>query len=163
MIRAKFRCMHIDQGLNDQVTIKLSPVIPKKGLPNFEENKQFWEYSPSGECTLTYKGTPMILGENNISEAFKVGSFYYIDMQKTDAAPDAPGFWALERREEYLRSTTTVHFRLNWVKQEDPSQLRAGYLQIGLSEKAQPAKEAFGAPADGWSIGFHFAHGPELE
>ncbi len=164
MIRAKFRCMSISNVLNNEVVIKLLPVIPKKGLPNFEENKQFWEYSPSGECIIGYRGMPMIQGENDIKPAFEVGSFYFIDMEKQpDLTENPPGYWSLERREENLGSTTVVNFRLGWVKAEDPSQFRHGFLSIGLSDKAVAARDAFGAPACGWSIGFHFAHGAEAE
>lgn len=171
MIRAKFRCLHINAGLNDAVEVHLAPVIPKKGLPNFEENKQFWEYSPSGSCRLDFRGQlPHIVtarAPNGEAAAmrptFEVGSFYFIDMEKVDVANDAPGVWNLDRREEHLRSSTVVDFRLRWGKESDPAQLRAGFLQIGLSEKATAAREAFGPPSDGWAITFSFAHGPELE
>lgn len=166
MIRAKFRCMSISDGLNDSVQIRLAAVIPKKGLPNFEENKQFWEYSPNGECLLTYTGRPMLIGVDNVSHAFEVGSFYFIDMEKTQGTDpknsnikDADGVWQLARREDHINGYGSVDFN-TYPK---TGQLKSGELKIGLSEKADGAKAAFGAPAWGWSIGFHFAHGAELE
>lgn len=165
MIRAKFRCMAIT-ALLDGCQIRLAPVIPKKGLPNFEENKQFWEYSPSGECNLTYKGQPTLTEENGVSAVFEVGSFYFIDMEKTRGADsknsdlkDVDGLWSLQRREDHLGGYANVDFTCY----PKTGLLKSGDLKIGLSDKADGAKAAFGQPAYGWSIGFRFAHGPELE
>ena len=165
-IRAKFRCMSISDGLNDSVQVRLAAVIPKKGLPNFEENRQFWEYSPSGECMLTYAGRPMLVEPDGVSAAFVVGSFYFIDMEKQQCVDaknsdlkDTDGLWSLSRREDHVGGYGNVDFCVY----PKTGQLKSGDLKIGLSEKADGAKTAFGTPAYGWSISFHFAHGAEAE
>jgi hypothetical protein len=159
MIRAKFRCLHIDNSLDKVTTAKLAPVIPKKGLPNFEENRQFWEYSPSGEAVLTFKGDP----KDSDGRLFVVGDFYFIDMEKSAVDPLTADAWVLARREEHLGGTCTVDLRLEWRKSEDPRALREGFMRIGMSEKADAAQASFGRPANGWAVRFSYAHGPEAE
>jgi len=57
-------------------TAILKPVTPKSvydnGTPEeAEENRRFWSASPSGECTLRYRG----------DMPFVPGSYYYVDME----------------------------------------------------------------------------------
>ena len=166
MIRAKFRCISVSEGLSNSRQIRLAAVIPKKGLPNFEENQQFWKYSPSGEMKLTYDGVPMIVGDNSISHAFEVGSFYYLDMEKQpDVNEERPGLWNLSERQNWLGGSSKITMRLPWVDRNKPNapQLRAGEFEIQLNDEAKGAKEQFGDVGYGWKITITLAHGPELE
>jgi hypothetical protein len=169
MIRAKFRCLSVSEGLGNSVQIRLAAVIPKKGLPNYEENQQFWKYSPSGEMKLTYNGVPMVVAgddrSGSVSRRFEVGAFYYIDMEKKDVDKEQPELWSLAERHNWLGGQSKITFRLPWVDPNKPDapQLRAGEFEIQLSNEAAGAKAQFGDVGHGWQIDVSFAHGPELE
>lgn len=169
MIRAKFRCLSVSEGLGNSVQIRLAAVIPKKGLPNCEENQQFWKYSPSGEMKLTYDGVPMAVvqevNRGSCERVFRVGAFYYIDMEKKDVDGEQPGLWNLAERHNWLGGQSKITFRLPWVDPNKPDapQLRAGEFEIQLSQEAAGAKAQFGDVGYGWQIDVSFAHGPELE
>ena len=76
MVRAKFRCLDTSASWSGVRTAILKPVTPKSvydnGTPEeAEENRRFWSASPSGECTLRYRG----------DMPFVPGSYYYVDME----------------------------------------------------------------------------------
>ena len=154
MIRAKFRCMSIAKDYRGCTTVKLSPVIPKKGLPNFEENRKFWEYSPSGECALTFTGDHQHL--DAAGNPFEEGSFYFIDMERRDTTLP----WVLSMVSRWFGGNAEVTLSIHCSV---GSGLESGWLKIGLSEKATDARDQFGEPSDGWSVRFSFAHGPEVD
>lgn len=74
--RAKFRCLSITRDYSGATEVKLAPVYP--GSPaatpaEFEENRQFWGATPSGEVRMR-------LSEGSTAaEAFTPGAFYWLD------------------------------------------------------------------------------------
>jgi hypothetical protein len=67
MVRAKFVVDKIGKTRYGYGEIKLSPVSGGS-----EENKQFWQYTPSGEITLNVSNPAAL-------EKFEVGKEYYVD------------------------------------------------------------------------------------
>ncbi len=84
-VRCKFRCMEVtekfshvdaDGTLHTQPTVRLLPVMYRKGQYDpGEENKSFWEATPSGELVMTITNPAA-------SRQFKVGACYYLDFQE---------------------------------------------------------------------------------
>jgi hypothetical protein len=102
MVRAKFRVMEISRQWNGKLTVvRLLPVIAKapEGSGYYvdpegsEENRAFWDATPSGEAELVFKGfdVPAPFGE--------VGKCVYIDMEQLDVEPpedERKNHWKLE-------------------------------------------------------------------
>ncbi len=65
MVRAKFTCTKNDNG-----DVALQPVFDRS-----EENKQFWDATPSGEIK-------MFITNENARNQFEVGKEYYVDFTK---------------------------------------------------------------------------------
>lgn len=102
MVRAKFRVMEVSQQWNGELTVvRLLPVIakarPDEGRyidpEGSEENRAFWEASPSGEAELVFKGF------EGLSDGFAIGKCVYIDMEQLAVEPEgdeAKNHWKLE-------------------------------------------------------------------
>lgn len=147
MVRAKFRCLSITYRL-DHTSVELKPVIPKgDGWPGgSEENRQFWQASPTGEASVTYRHT---------SPPFKVGEYYYIDLQ--EVPEDAPGrpwkLWEVSSMESRL----TVRLGLDWLSD---GEMTAGSLSLGIENKgAWPP--FIGKVGTRWSVEITPAKPPE--
>ena len=65
-VRIKATCISKTQAIGSG-EVKLEPVIN-----NSKENKQFWEYTPSGSITIS-------IDNNKAFDAFEVGNEYYVD------------------------------------------------------------------------------------
>jgi hypothetical protein len=73
-VRAKFECVGIDdQPKCESKNVSFTPVISGS-----EENKSFSKYTPSGSLELN------ISYETEASNAFEVGSEYYLDITKAE-------------------------------------------------------------------------------
>ncbi len=66
LIRAKFVCNAVTQFINDQARIHLIPV-----MTGSEENKAFWQHTPSGQIEMTINNPTAI-------EQFTPGAEYYV-------------------------------------------------------------------------------------
>lgn len=104
-VRAKFRCMEVtDRKWDDQETVKFLAV---HGNGDNEENKQFWEASPSGKMELTIKN-PDSWG------LFKSGSYYYLDFTLGDKPSEFEGDpivatkWRVHRVARNWESSTEI-------------------------------------------------------
>lgn len=108
MVRAKFRVMQVSQMWNGEVTeVRLLPVSAKSQYDpdGSEENKKFWEATPSGKASVVYRGLDPI--------PLKIGSCVYIDMQQLDVEPGE------DERTWLLHSVThshslDIHLHLPW-------------------------------------------------
>lgn len=86
--RAKFTCDRITTYKHGLREVVMSPVMGA----GCEENKKFWEYTPSGEIKINITG--------KCASNFVVGADYYIDFtliedpEKSDKIPhnDIPGY-----------------------------------------------------------------------
>lgn len=146
MVRAKFRVMEVSQMHNGQVTIlRLLPVYgkPPKGSALHEEpdaceeNRRFWEATPSGEARLTYQGFEQI--------PFRIGQCVFFDMVES---PE--GEWKLESVTS--SSCMTVKFHRSWKDEF----FRSGSLEMNIVN--QEAWTSFqGKHQTSWSVAVHSA------
>ena len=67
MVRAKFVVDKISKTRHGYGEITMSPVTGES-----EENKQFWQYTPSGSISLN-------VTNNSALEKFEIGKEYYVD------------------------------------------------------------------------------------
>jgi len=87
-VRCKFRCLSFTHHAEPSITgteVRMLPVIPKcASYPDgCEENKSFWDATPSGECKITFAQGAEI--------PFLLGRSYYIDMDPSSEE----GSWKL--------------------------------------------------------------------
>ena len=144
-VRAKFRCLRIAQVWNGGWEIELSPVMQRGD--NSEENKRFWEASPSGECSLFY----------HREHPFEVGAYYYIDMVPKDG-----GDWSLGSVTKQGGGSGEVAlscYKTYDYRQPKPVGLLRGEFKVGIDGSKTEALACFGEPADGhdWDVQFKFA------
>lgn len=69
MVRAKFYCNSITHEFNNGTTVVLHPVTNGS-----EENKNFYQWTPSGNITLN-------VVKRSTSESFEIGKEYYVDFK----------------------------------------------------------------------------------
>jgi hypothetical protein len=156
MIRAKFRCLSITYNWDSNTIVSLKPVTKKKyeygkEPMNFAENEQFWKYSPSGECTLHF--------DKDSKVSFKVGSFYYIDMEP---APSDTARWTLGRVTSWgTNGEGEIELGCSGKREneEDPTYAT---LKIGLSGESAKVG-SFGPTSALWNVTFTLAHDHTIE
>lgn len=75
MVRAKFICQRVNKAKLSKTDVGLATVTLVPVVSGSEENKEFWQYTPSGQIEMTIK--------NEAAEKyFEVGEEYYIDFIK---------------------------------------------------------------------------------
>jgi len=117
-VRAKFRCLAITQKWDKSWQIELGPIM-QRGKQS-EENKRFWECSPSGECHLFF----------HEQHPFEVGTYYYIDM-----TPNDEGLWTLSTVTHQDGGSGEVffsHYRSYDHRKPLPVGLLNGHFKIGV-------------------------------
>ena len=142
-VRAKFRCLSITHKWDDSWLIELGPVMQRG--EHSEENKSFWEASPSGECHLTYQ----------VEHDLKIGAYYYIDM-----VPNDDGQWELASVMQYGQGSGEIfmsHYRTYDYQKPIPAGLLRGNLKIGIDGKKTEALKTFGNPGGKWDVKLTFA------
>ncbi len=134
-IRAKFRCLKITRTWDGFEHVELAPVMANSG-DNFEENKAFWDASPSGEMKLMYIGP----------SPYEPGAFYYIDMRQ------GGGDWTLSSVTfgDGQGDVKLHHYRGEEDWKNPKSGLRQGNLEIWINVLS--TLELYGKPADGWVV-----------
>ncbi|AGK52025.1 hypothetical protein [Bacillus sp. 1NLA3E] len=76
MVRAKFVC--IEKGeTGHQPCQKQAKVVLQPVFGNSDENKKFWQYTPTGRIELSTINT-------DAAEQFEVGKEYYVDFTKAE-------------------------------------------------------------------------------
>jgi hypothetical protein len=147
-VRAKFRCLSILQKYDGLFVAELKPVQQKGD--NSEENKLFWSYTPSGECTLNY----------HAKHPLEVGAYYYIDMDDVEF-PDKDGeYWTLGSISRSEGGGGTAE--LSWNKSYDyqkgrPEGMLYGSLKMWMEPKAEGALNMLSKPGTKWKVSFNFA------
>jgi hypothetical protein len=151
-VRAKFRCLGINQRYDGNFIAELKPVQQKGS--NSKENAEFWSCSPNGGCSLVFhKKHPL-----------EVGAYYYIDMVFEEGA-DSPELWKLD----YLtrNSEGSAEVCLSWYCTYDwrnkPEGMLTGNVKIGMEKKAEGAIKAFSQPGSKWAVEFTFAEASDSE
>jgi hypothetical protein len=143
-VRAKFRILSITKKYDGIIEAELRPVMNKKS-ENFEENKKFWQASPSGECHLTY-GDECDL---------QLGAYYYIDM-----VPNEKGLWTLHSVTDQGEGSGEVffsHYLSYDYREPRPKGMISGNLKIGIDGHHTAAMQAFGKAGTKWDVNFGFA------
>ena len=118
MIRAKFRCLLTTCSWDNIHRAEFKPVYQKKDNGsdgNAEENKTFWEATPSGEATLNFRGP----------HEFVPGAYYYLDME-----PDETGTWTYS---SLTRFPTNGEVVLNLYCQSPNPGLQYGTLKMNIT------------------------------
>lgn len=166
MVRAKFRCMSVNEDVNGQpfnreawlvqarlLPIKASPyqwsgegTNPDKDFA--DENAAFWKYTPNGEACWFFSA--------------KLGAPYYIDM-----VPDPDGAWKVT---EYTLSEDYLNVKINHEIEyevhtkegiQKRTRLNGEFFTMGVSlEEASPgAWKPFvdAGPGSRWSLTFTLA------
>jgi hypothetical protein len=136
MIRAKFRCMSVTRDWNNAEVAEFRPV--KRDGDKDSENKKFWDASPSGSATLTFKGPC----------GYKPGDYYYIDMEMADE-----GKWGAGTISRHSGGGGSVKLYRNW-EPVDEGMIR-GDLEMGVSYAN--VLDLFGLPDGKWNVVFSFA------
>jgi len=147
MVRAKFRCLNIHLHLQG-TTVELKPVIPKSDdwPGGAEENRKFWEASPTGEMELKYR--------KGVDAPFEVGGYYYIDLERLDAEEERS--WKLW---EVARQAASLGIKLGLSWHHEP-ELVAGDLTLGIENEG--AWDAFDGHVDSsWRVTVTEALPPE--
>lgn len=135
-IRAKYRVLQSIHGVNGHIT-KLGPVLPASG-EHTEENKQFWDATPSGECVIHH--TPGV-------EPMPWGEFFYIDMVRNDE-----GRWTGHVKDN--GESGEVEFWAGWQEKSQDG-IQHGKLTIGIGYEATLLR--FGRGGRQWTITFTLA------
>lgn len=161
MIRAKFRCLGINLRWDGGSVVDLSPVTKRhykygEEPMNFAENEQFWKYSPSGECSLHFDTI------NLEKIPFKVGSYYYIDMEKIeDVVRVGSVLWVLQSNTNWgTNGEGEITLSRGYVTDEQG--LKSGTLKIGLSGESAKVS-TFGDVGKMWDVTFKLAHDHTIE
>ena len=71
MVRAKFYVYSVTEFVGNVVQVVLMPVTGSS-----EENKAFWQYTPSGKLEMSIKG--------EAADMFNVGQEFYIDFSPAE-------------------------------------------------------------------------------
>jgi hypothetical protein len=142
MVRAKFRCMSITQEWTGHKKVSLQPVMKSEKHP---ENASWSQYTPSGDCDLTYGPKAEV--------EFTPGDYYFIDMELTeDEAPEGERLWKLyEVREQ--EEDITVKMSPRWA--HDVSLQNGSYEATISNKKAWPHYR--GKVGSKWLVTFSFA------
>ncbi len=151
-IRAKFRCLSITKKWDTSYVIKLGPVMKNGTSEHFEENKKFWDATPTGECKLTYQG----------AHPFEIGAYYYIDMD----ARETPRKGVTPSTTEWQLGTVSRHTsggeltlwgrtKYDWQGPKPVGVVLEGNLTLGIG--SHEVVDLFGKPGGIWDVQFTFA------
>jgi hypothetical protein len=142
MIRAKFRCLNMSKNYENRYGYELQPVMANSPA---EEDKSFWEATPSGKAEMNY------LLEDGDEEPFELGAYYYIDM-----VPDDEGDWVINTRTQHATGRRGANGEIvlaasgpgDW---RTPG-LKHSKLHMGIDNPV--AMEAFGDVESKWNVVF---------
>lgn len=146
-VRAKFRCLGITHKWNKEIVAELGVVMNKKG-EHYQENKLFWEYTPTGKCELVFHEECEL----------EVGAYYYVDLVETEEE-DA---WHLNSLRLSDNGQGDVSF--SWYKPRKDYQaplgagMHRGSLEMGIESGKTKALDAFQKPGTRWKVAFTFAN-----
>ena len=140
MVRAKFRVLEVRHILRGNLTVlSLKPVIAKSQHwpQGAEENRRFWEASPSGDMTLRFqRGTPLPLD---------LGDYVYVDLQ--EVGDEETRSWKLYEVSEG-ESQLGIKLGLPWLQKEA---LGSGDLQLSI-ENREAWKPFQGKAGSKWAV-----------
>lgn len=143
-VRAKFRCLAVSHKWNHEIVAEFGPVLNKKG-DHYEENKTFWEFTPTGELELSYFHECPI----------EPGAYYYLDLVESDG--ENP--WTLNMLSLHEGGRGDV--QLSWYrnmpdgwdyKQPYPAGLHRGQFEMTIEGSRTRALETFGKPGTKWEL-----------
>lgn len=143
MVRCKMRCLERTELVGHDVAthtwkVRLVPVMPKiAGYPEgCEENRSFWNATPSGEVVLTYLGEPEV----------QVGAFYYIDLARMHEGHKEESPWKLWEVTLHERQIK-VALSLSWADRP----LRSGEARFDI-QNVDAWPSFLGHVGTGWRV-----------
>lgn len=155
IIRAKFRCLSIEQKWNGEIAVRLGPV--KRGDGKDTENDFFWKYTPSGKAELVFHKTGARMRDGEVvmknEASFKSGDYYYLDMQRRVDLTLPLGTWRINRI-EHQDYGVTVGF---YCQGDDEIGCTWSSLEMQLSAEAVGAREVLQPHGSKWHIAFTHA------
>ena len=148
-VRAKFRCLGITHRYDHNFIVELGAVMNKKG-DNFEENKSFWN------CTPTGKAEVVCVHECD----FEPGAYYYVDLVESGEDDD----WHLN----YVRLSDNGQgdVSFSWFrrmpkgwdyKQPTLPGPHRGSLEMTIESGKTKALSVFDKPGSTWKVAFTLA------
>jgi len=145
-VRAKFRVLSVTKKWDGFTNVELGPVLQRGSNP---ENAEFWKFTPSGDCTLTFMGPAL----DDRGQEYQPGDYYYIDMHKDD-----DGGWGLTTVAHHGEENGSVELNTRGGKYtagHGEEGFRYGKLGMGLDHA--PALGWFDNPGGPWAVKFSFA------
>jgi hypothetical protein len=129
----------------NRYTYNLQPVMASSPA---EEDKSFWEATPSGEAEMNY------LLEEGGDEPFVVGAYYYIDM-----TPNDDGDWIVNTRTQHATNRRGANGEVTLAASGEGDWrtigLKHSKLHMGIDNPK--AMEAFSDVESKWSVVFTLA------
>ena len=148
-VRAKFRCKSQGRDWDLLSEVCLLPVYDDGN----EDNKAFWEATPSGSAQLQYWGDVGM-------EQFEIGSYYYIDFTKVDAKAEGPARY-LHTVNDRGDGHIEVKLKSGWRNKDTSADvLREGTITMAI-DNPSGATHFIGEVLSRWLITFTFAHKAE--
>lgn len=113
IVRCKFRCLSITRNAEPDLAgaqARFLPVCPKSSAypDGCEENKEFWDATPSGEMNVSFRQGAEI--------PFTLGRSYYIDLELSDDEDEVR--WKLWEVAEHPNDVC-VKLGLGWDNDRD--------------------------------------------
>jgi len=133
MIQAKFRCMSVAKKWDGTETVEFRPV--NRGKNKDPENQKFWDATPSGEASLTFRGPG----------GFEPGDYYFINTTLGES-----GLWLLHYVTRHADGGGEVYLGREWT--QTGSGLVSGYLKMGVNYRE--VVDAFGEANTKWDVEF---------
>ncbi len=145
-VRAKFRVLSVTEKWDRTTIVELGPVLRSGDNP---ENSEFWKFTPSGECHLTFMGPTL----DDRGKPYQPGDYYYINMHKDD-----DGGWCLSQISHRGEESGDVELYTRGGKHtagHGEEGFRYGKLTMGLDHA--PALGWFDNPGKPWAVKFSWA------
>jgi hypothetical protein len=81
-VRAMFRVLGVEQTYDKTVNVRAAPTYATRDGVQVEENKSFWQATPSGHMTLSLPDDSTLLPIVGVQ-----GAYFYIDLHDPESAP----------------------------------------------------------------------------
>ena len=130
-VRCLFRVLSVSTTYDGAITARIAPTYSSRDGKSSEENRSFWEATPSGE------GEVRIDADTPAAELFKAGGYVYLDIYQWRSLDDPP-------------APSPLHLRSDWQLEEVA--IRLDHFRVKLCARLSP-------DAKGWQKGQPYDNG----